>query len=87
MVRNDAWREKAGKLDSTVAVGHPHHRNFDALIAQAGYTSGPLSLNRALPFQLETKLAKEVDHSSQVFNDDSDGVHAFEGHASQSTRC
>jgi len=81
MIRDDRWRQKARKFDPAVAVGRTHHRNFDALIAQAGDTSSPLAFNHALSFKLESKLAKEIHHSAQIFNDDSYVVHAFERHA------
>lgn len=71
MIREDGWREKARKFDPAMAVGHTHHCNFDALIAEASDTSSPLPFNHALSFKFEAKLPKEVDHSSQVFNDDS----------------
>jgi len=81
MIREDGWHQKAGKFDPAVAIGHTHYRNFDALIAQAGDTSSPLAFNHALSFKLESELPKKVHHSSQIFNDDSDVVHAFERHA------
>ncbi len=85
MIGEDGRPEKARKFDPAMAVGHTHHRNFDALISQASDTSSPLAFNHALSFKLEAELPKELDHSAQVFNDDSYVVHAFERHASQPT--
>jgi len=85
MIRDDGWRQKTRKFESAMAIGCTHHCNFDALIAQASDTSSPLAFNHALSLKLEAQFAKELDHSPQVFNDDSYVVHALERHAFKST--
>jgi hypothetical protein len=50
------------------------------LIAQPSNTSGPFSFDRGPPFELEAELAKEIDRTSEVFDDDSYVVHPLERH-------
>jgi hypothetical protein len=75
-------RVEAGELEAAVAVRGTHHGNLDALIAQTIDTSGPFSFDRSPPFDLETKLAKELNRPSEVLDDDSHVVHPFERHVS-----
>jgi hypothetical protein len=65
-----------------VAVRRAHHGNLDALIAQSSDTSGPFSLDRGPPFELEAELSKEINRRSEVIDDDSYVVHPFERHVS-----
>ncbi len=73
-------REEAGELDPAVAVRRPNQGNLDALIAQSRDTSGPFSLDRGPPFELEAELAKEINRRSEVFDDYSYVVHPSERH-------
>jgi hypothetical protein len=82
VIRNDRRGEKAGELEAAVAVGRTHHGNLDALIAQSGDTSGPISLDRGAAFELEAELAKEINRRGEVIDHDSDVVHACERHVS-----
>ena len=82
MIRDGRRGEEAGELEPAVAVRRAHHGNLDALIAQSSDTSGPFSFDRGLPFELEADLAKEINRSSEVIDDDSYVVHSFERHAS-----
>jgi hypothetical protein len=86
MIREDRRRQKAGELEAPVAIRRAHHRNFDALIAQSGDTSGPFSFNRGPAFELEAELAKEIDRRCEVLDDDAYVVHPFERHASSLRR-
>jgi hypothetical protein len=82
VIRDGRRREKAGELEPAVAVRRAHHGNLDALIAQSSDTSCPFSFDRGTPFELEAELAKEINRSSEVIDDDSYVVHSFERHAS-----
>jgi hypothetical protein len=74
--------EEAGELEPAVAVRRAHHRNLDALIALSSDASGPFSFDRGPPFELEAELAKEINRSSEVIDDDPYVVHSFERHVS-----
>jgi hypothetical protein len=82
VIRHDRRREKPGELEAAVAVRRPHHGDLDALIAEARHASGPRSFDRRPPFELEAKLAKEVDRRGEVLDDDPDVVHPCERHVS-----
>jgi hypothetical protein len=82
VIRDDRRREEAGKLEPTVAVRHAHHGNLDALVARSSDTSGPFSFDHGLPFELQAELAKEINRSSEVIDNDSYVVHPFERHVS-----
>src|SRR5215467_14591103 len=82
MIRDDRRCEEAGELEPAVAVRRAHHGNLDALIAQSSDTSGPFAFDRGPPFELESEFAKEIDRSSEVFDDDSYVVHPLERHVS-----
>jgi hypothetical protein len=82
MICDDRRREKAGELEPAMAVRCAHHGNLDMLIAQSGDTSGPLSLDRGPPFELEAEFAKEINRPSEVFDHDSYVVHPLERHVS-----
>ena len=71
MICDDTRREEAGELEPAVAVRCAHHGNLDTLIAQSSDTSGPFSFDRGPPFELEAEFAKEINRSSEVFDDDS----------------
>jgi hypothetical protein len=51
-------------------------------MGQSSDTSGPFSLDRGPPFELEAELAKEFNRLSEVFDDDSYIIHPLERHAS-----
>ena len=55
-----------------MAVRRTHHGNLDVLIAEAGDASGPLAFDRGPSFEVQAKLAKEVDGAVEVIDDDSD---------------
>jgi hypothetical protein len=80
VIRDDRRREETGQLEPAVAVGRAHHGDLDMLITQPRDTSRPFSLDRRPPFELEAKLAKEVDRGGEVFDDDSHIVHSLECH-------
>jgi hypothetical protein len=82
VICDDSWPEEAGELEPAVAVGRAHHGNLDTLIAEAGDTSSPFSLDRGPPFELEAEFAKEINRPFEVFDDDSYVVHLLERHAS-----
>ncbi len=82
MICDCGRREKAGELETAVAVRRAHHGNLDALIAQSSDTSGPFSFDRGPPFEFETQLAKEVNRPSEVIDDDPYVVHPLERHVS-----
>src|SRR5690606_19731501 len=66
MIRHDGRPDEAGKLQPAVAVGRTHHGNLDALVAEPGDASGPLSLDHPSSFELEAELAKERDHLFEI---------------------
>jgi hypothetical protein len=74
-------RAKVGKLDSAVAIGRAHHGNLDPLIGQSGNTSGPFFIDGGPPFEIEAKLAEEVDRLFEVIDDDPYVVHPTDCHA------
>ena len=82
VIRHDRRREEAGELEPAVAVRHAHHRDLDALIAEAGDASGPFSFDRRPSFELKAELGKEINRPVEVIDDDSDIVHPFERHGS-----
>jgi hypothetical protein len=82
VIRDDRWHEKAGELETAVAVRRAHHRNLDALIAKAGDPSCPFSFDRGPLFKLKAELSKEINCFSKVIDDDSYVIHSFERHAS-----
>src|SRR5262249_42912926 len=82
MIRDDRWRDKAGELEPTVAVGRAHHGNLDALIAQSSDTSGPFSFDRGPPFKLKATVAKKINRRRKVIDDDTYVVHRLERHVS-----
>ena len=66
-----------------MAVRRAHYGNLDALIAQSSHTSGPISIDRGPPFELNAELAKEIKRRSEVIDeDDLYVVHSFERHVS-----
>src|SRR6185503_9472214 len=72
VIRDGGRHEKPGELEPAVSVRRAHHGHLDALIAQSRDTSGPLSFDRALPFEIEAELAKEIDRRGEIVDDDSD---------------
>ena len=78
MVRDDRRRKEAGKFKPAVAVWRAHHGNLDVLITQPRHSSGPFTFDHGPPFQIEAKLAKEIDCAFEVLDDDSDVVHPYE---------
>jgi hypothetical protein len=87
VIRDHRRLDETGQLEPAVAVRGAHHGNLDALIAQSSDTSGPFSLDRGPPFELETELAKEIDRPSEVIDDDSYVVHPLERHVSNLQGC
>ena len=73
---------KRDQLEPAVAVWRAHHRDLDMLIAKSGDTSGPFSFDHGPAFELEAKLAKEINCRCKVLDDDSDVVHPFQRHVS-----
>src|SRR5690606_298448 len=47
---------------------------------QSGDALRPVSLDRGAPFELEAELGEELDGGVEVFHDDADVVHPFDGH-------
>ena len=56
-----------GELEPTMTVGRAHHGDLDALIAQSSDTSRPFSVDRASAFELEAKLAKEINAMCPIY--------------------
>src|SRR5436190_14754402 len=82
VIGDDGRLDESRELEPAVAVRRAHHGNLDVLVAESGDPPRPLSLDRALAFELEAELAKEGDRRGQVFDDDPDVVHPFYRHAS-----
>jgi hypothetical protein len=80
VIRDDRRREKPGEFKPAMAVRRAHHGNLDALIAQSRDTSGPFSVDRGPPFEIEAELAKESDRRFKVIDDDGYVVHPFKRH-------
>jgi hypothetical protein len=75
------WRrEEAGELEPAVAVGGAHHGNLDVLTAQSDDPPGPFPFDRGPPFELEAKLAKEIDRCCEIFDDDTYVIHPLKTH-------
>src|ERR1044071_8916422 len=68
VIRDRSRCEKAGELESAVAVRRAHHGNLDALIAQSRDTSGPFSFDHGPPFELEAELGKDINRPSEVID-------------------
>lgn len=62
--------QEAGELDAAVAVRRAQHGDLDALIAEAGAATGPLSLHPGPAFELQPEVLEELDHRGQVLHDD-----------------
>jgi hypothetical protein len=86
VICDDRRREKAGELEPAVTVRCAHHGNLDTLIAQPSDAPGPFSFDRSPPFELEAEFAKEINRSSEVFDDDSYVVHPLDRHVSNLQR-
>ena len=71
MIRDDGWREKAGELETAVAVRRAHHCNLNALIGESGDTSRPFTFDRGPPFELQAELNTAVQ---QMQRRDTEGV-------------
>ena len=82
MIRDDRWREKAGQLETAVAVRRAHHGNLDALIGKSGDASCPFSFDRGPPLELKAEFLKEINRQFEVVDDDSYVIQPFERHAS-----
>src|SRR5262245_44223282 len=54
-------REKPRDFEPAVAVRRAHHGDLDALVAQSGDTTSPLSFDRGSTLKFEAELAKERD--------------------------
>lgn len=80
VVGSDGRRFELGKFEPAVAIGGDHHGNLTALVAQAGDSPGPFSLNYCSSLEVEAEFSEEGDDGVQVFNDDADVVHSFDCH-------
>ena len=86
VIGDHRWLQELRELQPSVAVRCAHHRDLDALVTQSGDPSGPRSLDRAAPFELETELLEELDRRRQVVDDDADVVHPLHRHGPSSAR-
>jgi len=59
-----------------VAVGRHHHRDLDALVAEAGDAPGPLAFDHGPSFERQAELGEERDGVVERFHDDADIVHS-----------
>jgi len=82
VIRDDRRREKAGELETAVAIRRAHHGDLDTLVDKSGDTSCPFSFDRGPPFELKAELSKEINCPPEVLDDDSYVIHSFERHAS-----
>ncbi len=82
MIGDGRRRKEAGEFEPTMAVGCAHHGNLNSLVAQTSNTSGPFSFDSGPPFELEAQLAKKINRTPEVIDDDSYVVHPFECHVS-----
>src|SRR5687768_5296177 len=57
VVRCDGGCVKARELDSTMAVGSAHHRNFDALAPHSRDTAGPFPFDRHAALQGQAEFS------------------------------
>src|SRR5256886_12542664 len=73
-------REKAREFEPAVAVRRAHHGDLDALVTQSSDAPRPVSFERALPFELEAKLAKELNLRSQAVDDNAYVIHPLKRH-------
>lgn len=53
-----------------MAARRAHHAILDALVAQSRDTSGPLSLDRGLPLEIEAEFATELNRFRKAIGDD-----------------
>src|SRR5262249_54961991 len=72
------------EFDPAVAVGRPHHRDLDALVAQSGDAPRPLSFDHGAPFELEAQLDEEGDRRIERLHHDADVVHPLKRHEGHS---
>src|SRR5690606_32331458 len=73
-------REEAGQLEPAVTVRRTHHGNLDALVAQSGDATGPVSFDGSARLDLEAELGEEFDGGVEVLDRDADVVHPFDPH-------
>ena len=80
MIGDDRRREESGHFEPAVTVRCTHHGDFDAHIAQSSDAICPLPFDRSAPFELETKLGKELDGGIEVFYHDANVIHSLDCH-------
>src|SRR5690349_19188358 len=61
-------------------VRRDHHRDLDALRAEAGDAPGPFAFDRHSPFEFQAELGEERNGGIERFDHDTDVIHSPNGH-------
>ena len=69
-----------------MTVRRAHHRDLDALAAQACDAAGPLALDDPLALEFQAQDAEERNHRLEVLDDDAHVVHPLHCHATTLSR-
>lgn len=73
-----AWQE--GVLEAAVAVKSAEHGDFDAHVEESHDAVGPVAFDGGAALVGQAEFGEEDDGGIEVFDDDADVVHSFEGH-------
>jgi hypothetical protein len=81
VIANYRGREESGQLEPAMTVWRTHHGDLHAHVVQSSDSVCPVSFDWRTPLELETKLGEECYGGIEVFHNDADVVHSFDGHA------